>query len=193
MAEEEKKEAPAETPEEKKEDEAEAKKEEAKEEAKPEARAEEKKEEIKKEEKKEGKVAKEEVKVPKEFKKMVDEISQMSVLDLSKLVKVLEDKFGVSASSALVAAPAAAVSGGQGASGETEKQSFNVLLKAVGDKKIEVIKVVRDVMGKGLKDSKDLVDAVEKGPQAVKDNVKKEEAEELREKFSAAGATVELK
>jgi len=145
--------------------------------------------EEKKEEKKEEV---KEVKVPEKFKKLVDEIGKMSVLDLAELVKVLEKKFGVSAASpvAAVAAPADAA---PGADTVEEKSVFNVVLTAVGDKKIEVIKVVRDIAGKGLKEAKDLVDAAASGPQMVKENVKKEEAEDMKKKFEAAGAKVELK
>ena len=133
----------------------------------------------------------EEVKVPAKFKDLVEEIEKMSILDLAELVKILEKKFGVSA-----AAPVVMVAAGTpavGAAAEEEKTSFNVVLTGVGDKKIEAIKVVRDVMGKGLKESKDLVDAVASGPQMIKENAKKEEAEEIKKKFEAAGAKVELK
>jgi len=145
--------------------------------------AEEKKQEEKKEKKK--------VEVPTKFKKLVEEIEKMSVLELSELVKVLEDKFGVSAAPQMVAAAPAA--GAPGAAPAEEKASFNVVLTAVGDKKIEVIKVVRDITQKGLKDSKDLVDAVAAGEQVIKENVKKEEAEEMKKKFETAGAKAELK
>ena len=150
------------------------------EEAKPKEEA---KEEEKKEEKAEKKEEeKEEVEVPEKFKHLVEEIEKMSVLDLAELVKILEKKFGVSAVpvSAPVAGGAPASQGG--AEGE-EKSVFTVQLKAVGDKKIEVIKLVRDLMGKGLKEAKDLVDAVANGPQVIKENVKKEEAEEIKKKF----------
>ncbi len=129
------------------------------------------------------------VEVPEKFKGLVGEIEKLSVLDLAELVKVLEKKFGVSAAAPVaVAAPAAAA-----APAAEEKSSFNVVLTATGDKKIEVIKVVRDATEKGLKEAKDLVDAAAAGPQVVKENVKKEEAEELKKKFEAAGAKVELK
>ena len=141
------------------------------------------------EEKKEPK----EVKVPEKFKKLVEEIEKMSVLDLAELVKILEKKFGVSAAAPVVAAaPGAPVAGPAGAPVE-EKSVFNIELTAVGDKKIEVIKVVRDISEKGLKEAKDLVDAAASAPQMIKENVKKEEAEELKKKFEAAGAKVELK
>jgi large subunit ribosomal protein L7/L12 len=132
----------------------------------------------------------EKIEVPEKFKSLVGEIEKMSVLDLAELVKVLEKKFGVSAAApvAIAAAPA----GGAAAAVE-EKTSFNVMLTAVGDKKIEVIKVVRDATQKGLKEAKDLVDAAAAAPQMVKEDAKKEEAEDLKKKFEAAGAKVELK
>ncbi len=129
------------------------------------------------------------VEVPEKFKKLVEEIEKMSVLDLADLVKILEKKFGVSA-----AAPVAMIAPNAAAAPEVEeKSSFNVVLTAVGDKKIEVIKVVRDATQKGLKEAKDLVDATATGPQTVKENAKKEEAEALKKQFEAAGAKVELK
>lgn len=144
---------------------------------------EEKKEEVKEE--------KEEVEVPKKFKALVEDIEKMSVLDLAELVKILEKKFGVSAAAPVAAAPAV---GGEGEADQAEEKSvFNIELTTVGEKKIEVIKVVRDVVEKGLKEAKDLVDAVASGAQMIKENVKKEEAEEIKKKFQAAGGTVELK
>ena len=132
-----------------------------------------------------------EVKVPEKFKKLVEEIEKMTVLDLAELVKILEDKFGVSAAAPVAAAvPAVAESSGEA---KEEKSVFNVELTAVGDKKIEVIKAVRDATEKGLKEAKDLVDAAATASQIIKENVKKEEAEELKKKFEAAGAKVELK
>jgi len=130
-----------------------------------------------------------EVEVPEKFKKLIEEIEKMSVLDLAELVKILEKKFGVSAAPQVVAAPQVIAA----PSTAEEKTIFNVVLTAVGDKKIEVIKVVRDVTEKGLKESKDLVEAIANSPQVIKENVKKEEAEELKKKFEAAGAKVELK
>lgn len=134
----------------------------------------------------------EKVEVPEKFKKLVEEIEKMSVLDLAELVKILEKKFGVSAAAPVMAMPVAGAAPGAAPAVE-EKASFNIVLTAVGDKKIEVIKVVRDVTGKGLKESKDLVDAAATGPQMVKENAKKEEAEEVKKKFETAGAKVELK
>ena len=130
-----------------------------------------------------------ETKVPEKFKKLVEEIEGLSVLDLAELVKILEEKFGVSAAAPVAVAPVAAAEDDSA----SEKSEFNVELSQVGDKKIEVIKVVRDITGKGLKESKDLVDAAVSAPQMVKENVKKEEAEEMKKKFEAAGAKVELK
>ncbi|MBI2098404.1 MAG: 50S ribosomal protein L7/L12 [Candidatus Wildermuthbacteria bacterium] len=132
-----------------------------------------------------------EVEVPAKFKSLVESIEKLSVLELSELVHLLEEKFGVSAAApiAVAAAPAA----GNGAPAEEEKTSFNVVLTKVGDKKIEVIKVVRDATGKGLKEAKDLVDAAVAGAQVVKEGAGKDEAAELKKKLEAAGATVELK
>lgn len=145
-----------------------------------------------KEKKKEEKKEKEEkIEVPEKFKKLVTEIEQMSVLDLAELVKILEKKFGVSAVPQVISAP---VAQNQAAPSPAEEKSFfSVVLTGVGDKKIEVIKVVKDITEKGLKESKDLVDAAATTPQVIKENVKKEEAEELKKKFEAAGAKVELK
>ena len=111
---------------------------------------------------------------------MIEEIKKMTVVELADLVKAIEEEFGVSA--AAVAAPAA------GAAAE-EKSSFNVVLKDAGANKIQVIKVVRDATGLGLKEAKDLVDGA---PKAVKEGANKDEAEELKAKFEAVGAVVEL-
>lgn len=135
---------------------------------------------------------KEEVEVPKKFKALIEEIEKMSVLDLAELVKILEKKFGVSAAAPVAAVPTGGAPAGD-AEAEEEKSEFNIVLSGVGEKKIEVIKVVRDITEKGLKEAKDLVDAAANEPQTVKENVKKEEAEEIKKKFDAAGAKVELK
>ena len=129
---------------------------------------------------------KEEVVVPAKFEKLVVEIEKMSVLDLSELVKVLEDKFGVSAAAPMMmgAAPAAE------AAAVEEKTQFDVELTAAGDKKINVIKVVREITGLGLKESKDLVDGA---PKMIKEKVAKADAEEMKKKLEEAGAKVELK
>lgn len=133
----------------------------------------------------------EEVEVPKKFEKLVKEIEEMSVLDLVELVKVLEKKFGVSAQAPVAAAAAGVAPEGEAAA--EEKSEYNVVLKAIGEKKIEVIKATRDITGKGLKEAKDLVDSAASEPQTIKEAVKKEEAEEMKKKFEAAGATIELK
>ena len=114
---------------------------------------------------------------------LLETIDTLTVVELSELVKGIEEKYGVSA--AAVAAP---VAGGAAGAAE-EKTEFNVVLKEVGANKIQVIKVVRDATGLGLKEAKDLVDGA---PKTVKENVKKEEADELKAKFEEAGATVEL-
>ena len=105
------------------------------------------------------------VKVPKKFKALVEDIEKMSVLDLAELVKILEKKFGVSAAAPVAAVPAGAPAGAEAAE---EKSVFNIELTGVGEKKIEVIKVVRDAIGKGLKEAKDLVDASANSPQMIK-------------------------
>ena len=133
---------------------------------------------------------KEVVEVPEKFQGLVSNIEKLSVLELAELVKILEKKFGVSAAAPVAAAPAGAAPAGTAAE---EKTSFNVQLTAIGDKKIEVIKVVRDATGKGLKEAKDLVDAAVAAPQIVKENASKEEANDLVKKFEAAGAKVDLK
>jgi len=155
-----------------------------------------KKEETKEEAPKEVKIketeAKEEkVEVPEKFKKLVEEIEKMSVLDLAELVKVLEKKFGVSAA-APVSTMAGISAGGaaQGATGGEEKTSFNVELTETGTNKIGVIKVIRAITQKGLKESKDIAD---NPPQIIKEGVKKEEAEEIKKKLEEVGAKVTLK
>ena len=116
---------------------------------------------------------------------MIEEIKKMTVVELADLVKAIEEEFGVSA----VAAAAPAAGGAAGAAATEEKTSFNVVLKEAGDQKIKVIKVVRDATGLGLKEAKDLVDGA---PKTVKENVSKEEAEDLKAKFEEVGAVVEL-
>ena len=115
---------------------------------------------------------------------LLETIDTLTVVELADLVKGIEEKYGVSA--AAVAAP---VAGGAAGAAAEEKSEFNVVLKEVGVNKIQVIKVVRDATGLGLKEAKDLVDGA---PKTVKENVKKEEAEELKAKFEEAGATIEL-
>ncbi len=127
----------------------------------------------------------EKVKIPEKFKKLVEEIEKMSVLDLSELVKVLEDKFGVS-SMPTMAMPAAPVAEGEA---KEEKTIFNVVLKDAGASKIQVIKAVKEITGLGLKEAKDLVDNT---PKPLKEGIKKEEAEGMKKKLEEAGAVVEL-
>ena len=126
-----------------------------------------------------------EVEVPEKFKKLVEEVENMTVLELNDLVKVLEKKFGVSAQAVAVAAPGAG--GGEAAE---EQDSFTVELTAVGDQKIAVIKVVKEVLGLGLKEAKDMVDGA---PAVLKEGIKKEEAEEIKAKVEEAGGKAELK
>jgi large subunit ribosomal protein L7/L12 len=129
------------------------------------------------------------VEVPEKFQELVKQIEEMTVLELSELVKVLEEKFGVSAAAPMAMAAPAGGAGEDGAAAE-EKTSFNVELTASGDQKIAVIKAVREALGIGLKDAKDMVD---KAPVVVKENASKDEAEELKGKLEEAGASVELK
>jgi len=118
----------------------------------------------------------------------ISQVESMTVLELNNLVKALEDHFGVSAAAAAVAAPAA---GGGGAGAEAEEQTeFDVMLTSIGDKKINVIKVVREVTSLGLKEAKEMV---ESAPVKVKEGVTKEEAEEVKKKLEAAGAQADLK
>lgn len=127
--------------------------------------------------------------VPEKFKEIVEKIEKLNVVDLSELVKVLEKRFGVTAGMPMMAMPVA----GNGAVAEDageEKTSFKVELKAVGENKIQVIKVVKDLLGIGLKEGKDFVDAA---PKVVKEGIKKEEADEIKKKLEEAGAVVEVK
>ena len=119
---------------------------------------------------------------------ILEAVSSMSVLDLSELIKEMEEKFGVSAAAAAVAAPAAAGGGGEAAA--EEKSEFDLHLTGIGDNKVNVIKAVREITGLGLKEAKDIVDAA---PKAVKEGVSKEEAEGMKKALEEAGAEVELK
>ena len=118
---------------------------------------------------------------------VIDYIKGMSVLQVSEMVKKLEDELGVQAAAAIAVAAPGAVAGGEVAE---EKTEFDVILTAIGDKKINVIKAVREVTSLGLKEAKDLV---ESAPKAIKEGIPKDEAEEVKKKFEAAGAQVELK
>lgn len=138
----------------------------------------------------EEKDKKQEVEVPGKFKSLVAEIEKMSVMDLAELVKILEEKFGVSAQApvAMMAAmPAASADAGPAAE---EKNTFNVELTASGDNKIGVIKALREFIQLGLKETKDLVDSA---PKMVKEGVEKEEAEKMKKALEEAGAKVTLK
>lgn len=125
--------------------------------------------------------------VPAKFEKLVDQIDKLSVLELSELVKVLEDHYGVSAAAPM--AVAAAPAGGGEEAAADEKSAFTVVLAAAGDQKINVIKAVRELTGLGLAESKALVDGA---PKPIKENVPKAEADEAKAALEGAGATVEL-
>ncbi len=120
---------------------------------------------------------------------IVEAISSLTVLELSELVKAVEEKFGVEAQAAVAMAPAGAA-GGAAAGAVEEQTDFEVVLSAVGDKKIQVIKAVREITGLGLKEAKDLVEGA---PKPVKSGVPKADAEEIKKKLTDAGATAELK
>lgn len=129
------------------------------------------------------------VEIPAKFQDLVTQIEKMSVLDLSELVKVLEKKFGVSAAAPVMAMGVASAVGGSAEAGE-EKTSFNVELKDAGAQKIQVIKAVREITGKGLKEAKDLVDGA---PSMIKEGATKDEANDIKKKVEEAGGKVELK
>lgn len=126
--------------------------------------------------------------VPAKFKKLVEEIDKLSVLELAELIKVLEDHYGVSAAAPVAAVAAAPAGGGESEAAE-EKANYDIVLTAAGDKKIDVIKAVREISGLGLAESKAVVDGA---PKTVKAGAPKAEAEEAKAKLEAAGATVEL-
>jgi len=128
------------------------------------------------------------VEVSEEMEKVISYIENLTVLELSKIVKALEERLGVSASAPVAAV--AAVAADAGASPAEEKTEFNVVLVSFGEKKIAVIKEVRAITGLGLKDAKDLV---ESAPKAIKEGVSKDEATKLKEQLDATGATVEIK
>ncbi len=138
---------------------------------------------------KEEKSEEKKVEVPDKFKSLIEEIEKMSVLDLSELVKVLEEKFGVTAA-APVAVAAAGAGGADAEGGAEEKSSFTVELTSAGDNKINVIKAIRAVTQLGLKEAKDLADSA---PSVVKENASKEEAEEIKKQIEEAGGSVTLK
>lgn len=131
---------------------------------------------------------KQEIKIPEKFKGLIEQIEKMSVLDLAELVKILEEKFGVSAQAPVIA-PVATPESGTAKSAE-EQTTFNVELTEAGTNKIGVIKVIREITQMGLKEAKDLVDAA---PKIVKEGVGKAEAEEIKKKLEEVGAKVTLK
>lgn len=117
------------------------------------------------------------------FKDIIEKVEKLTVLELAELVKALEEKFGVSAAAMAVAGPAA------GGAAAEEKTAYTVVLKAAGEQKVNVIKMVKEVTGLGLKEAKDIVDGA---PKNVKEGLKKEDAEEIKKKLEAVGAVVEL-
>jgi large subunit ribosomal protein L7/L12 len=121
---------------------------------------------------------------------LLDAIGNMTVLELSEFVKAFEEKFGVTAAAPMAVAAAPAAGGGAGAAAVEEKTEFDVILQGAGEKKIQVIKVVREITGLGLKEAKDLVDGA---PKPVKEGVSKDEAEQIKAKLEEQGAAVELK
>ena len=122
------------------------------------------------------------------IEKIIEELSSLTILEASELVKALEEKWGISAASFAVAAPAAA--GAAGAAAAEEKTEFNVVLSASGDKKLEVIKVVRELTGLGLKEAKDLVEGA---PKTLKEGVDKKTSADMKAKLEAVGAKVDIK
>jgi len=121
---------------------------------------------------------------------ILNAIAEMSVMDVVDLVSAMEEKFGVTAAAAVAAAPVAAAGGDAGAGAAAEKDEFDVVLASAGDKKVNVIKVVRGVTGLGLKEAKDLVDGA---PNTIKEGASKDEAEDIKKQLEEAGASVELK
>ena len=121
---------------------------------------------------------------------ILNAIAEMSVMDIVELVSAMEEKFGVTAAAAVAAAPVAAAGGDAGAGAAAEKDEFDVVLASAGDKKVNVIKVVRGVTGLGLKEAKDLVDGA---PNTIKEGASKDEAEDIKKQLEEAGASVELK
>lgn len=123
------------------------------------------------------------------LEKLMEEIKNLTVMELSEFVKALEEEFGVSAAAPVAVAAAAATDGGAGAEAE-EQTEFDVILKEIGSEKIKVIKTVREITGLGLKEAKEVVDTA---PSTIKEGIEKEEATAIEEKFKAVGATVEIK
>ena len=127
---------------------------------------------------------------PEKMEEIVSTLSDLTILEVSELVKKLEEKWGVSAAAPVIAAGVAAAPGAAAAPAAPEKEEFDVVLTSSGDKKIQVIKVVRELTGLGLKEAKDLVDGV---PKPVKEGISKAEAESIKQKLEEAGGVIELK
>lgn len=134
--------------------------------------------------------AKEKAAVSKNVEKVLDSVKKLTVIELSELVKAFEDEFGVTAAAPVVAAAVPGAPAGAAAAAEEEQTEFTVMLTSFGSNKIQVIKEVRAITGLGLKEAKDLVEGV---PAAVKEEIQKDEAEEIKKKLEEAGATVEIK
>jgi len=132
---------------------------------------------------------KKEITIPEKFQEIVEKIEKLTVLELADLVKILEDKFGVSAAPQVVAAPAG-VNIGAGEEGTAKADSVSVILKDGGQSKVQVIKVVKELIGLGLKEAKDLVDSA---PKPIKENIPVAQAEEIKKKLEEAGAVAEIK
>ncbi|MFA5392313.1 MAG: 50S ribosomal protein L7/L12 [Candidatus Paceibacterota bacterium] len=132
---------------------------------------------------------KKEITIPEKFKEIVEKIEKLTVLELSDLVKILEEKFGVSATPQFVAAPAGA-NAGAGEEGAAKSDSVSVILKDSGQAKVQVIKAVKELIGLGLKEAKDLVDGA---PKPIKENIPLAQAEEIKKKLEEAGAVAEIK
>jgi large subunit ribosomal protein L7/L12 len=139
----------------------------------------------------EAKVQEAKIDLPAKLQSIMTSVENLSVVELATLVKALEEKFGVSAAAAVaVAAPVAGAAGGEAGAAVEEKTTFDVILKAVGDKKIQVIKEIRAITNLGLKEAKDLVDGA---PKTIKEGTSKDEAEKIKKAVEAAGGTVEIK
>lgn len=132
-----------------------------------------------------------EEKTPEKLKNLIEKIESLSVLEFAQLIKLLQEKFGIENISPQVSFQQAPSQ--PPPETPAEKDVFTIELKGIGDKKIEVIKLVRDITGKGLKEAKDLVDAAASAPQVIKENVKRQEAQEIKNKFEKIGAQIELK
>jgi len=132
---------------------------------------------------------KKEITIPEKFKEIVEKIEKLTVLELADLVKILEEKFGVSAAPQVVVAPAG-VNAGAGEEGAEKVDSVSVILKDGGQSKVQVIKAVKELIGLGLKEAKDLVDSV---PKTIKENIPLAQAEEIKKKLEEAGASAEIK